>query len=174
MAARKKLPTTAELIVAHEAELAGLEATIAEAESAIETAYRRMGLGDGENQFLRGRPGYEARERKRKAVERRDDLQRVLPLLAERRAVEVAAEQAKELEQRTAEAGPLVERVADAYRQAGDLFGQLVGGPWRELVAATAAYAAHRAAVEDGCLLVDVGPHDPAAVERWHAATRFP
>jgi hypothetical protein len=170
MAAASEIEKVNGQIAATEAKIAELTATIAEADGAISDAYQREAAGDSTGEFMKGRPGFEAKDRRRKAAEQKADLEPLLPLLGERKLALEAAEAVKALDAAAAEFGPIHDRLDAGYRQAAGLLAELVTGPWGELVAAWADYCELRGRAANGGPLEVVAAQDAAAGARWNAA----
>ena len=143
--------------------------TIAEAEAAVDAAYEAMADGAGDV-FLRNQPGHAAKERLRKATERKAHLDRLLPGLARRKELLERGELVQTLDERIAEFAPITADIENVYREAGELLEQIVGRLWPALCDAWRRYDAMRRDNSD--LLAEVRGRDAAAAARWDAAAR--
>jgi hypothetical protein len=150
-----------------------LEAEISRQEAAISAAVEEAAENPvGPSPFLKGRPGYEARQRLHKAQGELEELDTLLPAMLERKARLTADESRQRLDEAIVTIKTHHVQMRDAVVEAAALLESLVRGPWRKFADAFGEYsilARAGAGVAGEALAAD-----PAATAKWQQACVLP
>lgn len=160
------LVDTLEAKAARQAELEGEVVRLREAEqAAVDAAAENPG---GDSPYLKGRPAYEAREKRRRAAQEIEDLGVELVALGKRKHVLTADESVKRLKEAVAAVEPLHVEMEAAVTEAADLLAQLVRGPWQRYRAALDELVAVSQTGEG--IAAEAQTLDPDAIASWRQA----